>query len=93
MCIDFNKPRYVIVLKNPKSHRKEFVSKGECGYPIVVGYFSLENTYYTIKDAQDYINTMIQFNMWIPGDGLTLDNLQIQKVVFKFKDVEVKNAY
>lgn len=93
MCVDFNKPRYVITLKNPKSYRKEFVSEGECGYPTTIGYFSLENTYHTVKDAQDYINTMIQFNMWIPSEGLTLDNLQIQKVVFKFKDVEVKNAY
>lgn len=93
MCVEFNKPRYVITLKEPKSYRKEFVSEGEGGYPTTTGYFSLGNTYRTIKDAQDYIDTMVQFNMWIPGDGLTLDNLQIQKVTFKFKDVGVKNAY
>lgn len=88
MCVEFNKPRYVITLKEPKSYRKEFVSKGQCGYPSVVGYFSLEDTFMSLKYAKDYIDTMIQFNMWIPGDGLTLDNLQIQKVTFNFKDVE-----
>lgn len=87
MCINFDKPRYIIALKNPKKHSKEIVSKGECGYPSVVGYLSFEDTYRTIEAAQDYIDTMVKFNMWVPQEGLTFDNLKIQEITFNFKDV------
>lgn len=87
MCIDFDKPRYIIALKKPKKHSKEIVSKGQCGYPSVVGYFSLEDTFMSLEYAKDYIDTMIQFNMWMPYDGLTLDNIEIQEITFNFKDV------
>lgn len=91
MCIDFDKPRYIISLKKPKKHSKEIVSKGECGYPSVVGYFSLEDTFMSLEYAKDYIDTMVQFNMWMPYDGLTLDNIEIQEVNIKFNKIEGDN--
>lgn len=87
MCIDFDKPRYIIALDKPNKYAREFVLAGEFGYPIITGYLSFEGTYQTIEDAQDYIDTMVKFNMWVPQEGLTFDNLKIQEITFNFKDV------
>lgn len=75
---------YAIVLKNPPKSVPTYVVSDECGYPYVTTHFSEKSYSFSIERLKDCIETYKKFNLWLPEEGFTSNNIQIVEVTLNF---------